>query len=136
MVVAGYLGSLAIMFRVTWAAILISVPAFAQEICAVVIPNSAVDRAFISAIDASTIKHSRPKREWVCFDEADRVAVSALRSQTQSDNPQSCVTFDDPSRLEATESKLQSLAVENWRDKPSTLCYLIRDKKAVENALR
>ena len=134
--VAGYLGSLAIMVRAALAAILVSVPAFAQEICAVVIPDSVVDRAFISSMDASPIKHSRPKREWVCFDNADKAAVAALRAQAQSDNPQSCVTFANLSRLEATESKLHSLALANWRDKPSTLCYLIKDKKAVENALR
>jgi hypothetical protein len=113
-----------------------STPAIADEMCAVVIPNSAVDQAFISAINTSRIKHSRPRAEWICFDETDRAAVSELRATAHSENPQACVTFEHSSQLEAAVKELQHPSVPNWREKPKTLCYLVKDAATVEKAVK
>ena len=124
------------MWRTAIILALTAAPAIAGEMCAVVIPESAVDRAFISAIDASRIKHSRPRAERICFDETDRAAVSELRATAQSENPQACVTFEHSSQLEATVKELQRRSVPNWREKAQTLCYLVKDAAAVERAVR
>jgi hypothetical protein len=123
------------MCRVAIMVMLISAPAMAGEMCAVVVPESAVDRAFISAMGASRIEHSRPRTDWLCFDETNRAAVSALRERVHAENPQSCVTFEDPSHLETVEKELRRLTVANWREKPVKLCYLSKDAAVVEKAM-
>ena len=123
------------MYRIAIIVMLISGPAMAGEMCAVVVPESAVDRAFISAMDASRIEHSRPRADWLCFHESSRAAISALRERVRSENPQSCVTFDDPSHLEAVVKELLQLTVANWREKPGKLCYLTKDAAVVEKAV-
>ena len=130
------LASLAIMWLIAIILALISAPATAGEVCAVVIPESAVDRAFLSAIDASRIKHTRPKAEWVCFDETDKAGVSELRARAHSDYPQACVTFEQPSQLEEVVKRLQQRSVPIWREKRETLCYLVKDAAPVEKAVK
>lgn len=124
------------MWRIAISAVLASAAASAAEMCAVVNPQSAVDRAFIVAVEASKVAHSHPKHEWLCFSEADASAVSSIRDRVHAANPQACATFAEPSQASQVESQLAVASTPSWRETPTRLCYLTRDAAEVEKAVR
>jgi hypothetical protein len=127
--------SLAIMWRRAILVIWVPIVATASETCTVVNPQSVVDQAFISAMANSSIANTRPRRDWLCYADADEGAVAVIREKVHTANQPECVIFGASSEVAAVEGALVGESIRSWRESSLKLCYLAKDGKAVRNAI-
>ena len=113
----------------------VPIAAAASETCMAVNPQSVVDRAFISAMAASSIPHTRPSHELICYSDTDKRAVEAIRERAHSLNQPECTAFASSSDVAAVESALVGGSIRTWRESPMILCYLASDGPAIRNAI-
>jgi hypothetical protein len=119
------------------AVLLASVPVVtaASETCFLINPQSVIDQAFVSALDKSSITHTRPDPRSVCYSEKDEKAVGAMRLKVHSENQQECPIFATSSDVAAVENGLIRESIRSWRENPTQLCYLARDGKVVRRVI-